>query len=189
MTDDETSLPDPLLTPILRLMDLAIVEWLADGSYVPLAQSPAWFRGATPWSSLPFLEHFVAEARRELHDSVSAISDADQFTAHGHDEELLLRVRAVKLQRRLILIIERLSGASDPRPLLREARERALDQEALTERARAIHAPLDAAANALADLQRQTISDTQQPAVEALARAVAKLKDAAAALPEPRKRR
>ena len=186
MTTDDTTLPEAVLGPVLRLMDVAIIEWLPDGSYAPLAQSPSWFRGPAPWSSMPFLEHFVNEARRALHDSVSAISEADQFAAQGADDELLLRVRAVKLQRRLILVIERLAGSTDPRPILREARERALDHEQLVEQARAIHAPVDAIAAAASALGT---SCTPSPALDALKSAVERLKQAAAALPEPRKRR
>jgi hypothetical protein len=186
MTIDDDALPEAVLGPVLRLMDVAIIEWLRDGSYAPLAPSPAWFRGPAPWSSMPFLEHFVAEARRALHDSASAISEPDQFTAQGASEELLLRVRAVNLQRRLILVIERLAGASDPRPVLREARERAHDHEQLVEQARALHGPIAAVAAAAAALGA---SGAPPPAMDALTQAVERLKDAAAHLPEPRKRR
>jgi hypothetical protein len=187
MTIDDGPLPDAALGPVLRLMDVAIIEWLPDGSYAPLAPSPAWFRGPAPWSAMPFLEHFASEARRALHDSVSAISEADQFAAQSADDELLLRVRAVKLARRLILVIERLAGSTDPRPVLREARERALGHEQLVEQARAMHAPIDAVAAAATALA--STPGVPPPALEALARSVEGLKQAAAALPEPRKRR
>jgi hypothetical protein len=185
MTIDDAS-PETVLGPVLRLMDVAVIEWRPDGSYVPLAPSPAWFRGPAPWSSMPFLEHFVGEARRALHDSVKAISEPDQFTAQGAGEELLLRVRAVKVRRRMLLVIERLAGAADPRPVLREARERALDHERLVEQARAMHPPVADVAAAAAALQSSGVA---APALEPLMRAVARLQQAVAALPEPRKRR
>lgn len=190
MTDDEDDAPlDPAIGEVMRLLDMAVVEWQPDQSYRPLSKTPRWFRGMVPWSSLPFLENFVNEARRYLHDHLGGIIASDQFAVQNNTEELLLRARALKVQGRLILAIERLEGASDMRPVLQSARQQALDHEILTERARAIHGPLEAIARAVANLQGSAIPDGQRPLVDALVQSLSKLQAAAAPLPPSRKRR
>ena len=190
MTTENDDAPlDPAMGEGMRLLDMAVVEWQSDQSYRPLSSTPRWFTGTVPWSSLPFLEHFVNEARRFLHDHLGGVLASDQFAVQSSSEELLLRARALKVNGRLVVAIERLAGASDMRPVLRYARQQALDHEALTERARAIHGPLDAVARAVADLERSPLSDGQRPFVEALSRSLTKLQEAAAPLPPPRKRR
>ena len=67
---------------------------------------------------------------------------SDQFTVEKNGEELLLRARALRVQGRLVLAIERLLGAADVRPILREARQQALEHEILADKARAVHSPL-----------------------------------------------
>lgn len=180
-------LPDPIVGNALRVLDIAIVEWLADSSYVPLARTPRWFTGFTPWSSLPFLEQFVFEARRFLHDHFDEALASAPFVAPGQSGELLLRARALKIDQRLVLVIERLDGDVDLRPLLREARQQALEHETAADKARAIHTPLAAVTAAVAQLQQSP--GVPQPLIEALTRALADLQVAAVALPPPHKRR
>lgn len=189
MTTEHDAPLDPALGEVMRLLDMAVVEWQSDSSYRPLSSTPEWFKGTVPWSSLPFLEHFVNEARRFLHDHLGGILASDQFAVQNNAEELLLRARALKVNGRLVVAIERLEGASDVRPILREARQRALDQELLAEKARAIHVPLDAVARAAADLQATAISDAQRPIVDTLMRSLARLQESAGSLPPARKRR
>jgi hypothetical protein len=189
MTNGDNAGLDPLIGEVIRTLDMAVVEWQLDQSYRPLSGTPRWFTGTVPWASLPFLQHFVDEARRFLHDHIGGVLASDQFSVQSSSEELLLRARALKIEGRLVVSIERLEGASDMRPVLRHARQQALDHEALTERARAIHMPLDAVARAVADLQRSPLSDDQRPLVEALSRSLTKLQEVAAPLPPPRKRR
>ncbi len=189
MTDITTAPFDPVIGEVMRVLDMAVIEWVADESYRPLASLPHWFTGSVSWMSLPFLEHFVAEARRFLHDHQGGVLASDQFTVQSGGDELLLRARALKVNRRLVLAIERLEGASDIRPILRKARQQALDREVLSERARAVHTPIESVSRALSDLRRTTLSDEQKPIVESLARTLSQLQTAAAPLPPPRKRR
>ena len=189
MTNAATAPLDPVLGEVMRVLDLAVVEWVEDEAYRPLASLPPWFTGTVSWMSLPFLQHFVDEARRFLHDHLGGVLASDQFTVQSGNDELLLRARALKVNGRLVLAVERLEGASDIRPILREARQKALDGEVLTERARAVHAPIDALIRAIGDLQRTNLSDDQRRVVDTLARAIAKLQTAAAPLPPPRKRK
>jgi hypothetical protein len=180
---------DPALGEVMRVLDLAIVEWVGEEQYRPLTKLPEWFSGTVSWMSLPFLQHFVAEARRYLHDHVGSVLASDQFTTQSGDQELLLRARALKIDGRLVLAIERLEGASDIRPTLRKARQQALEHEVLTNQARAIQKPLAAVAEAVAGLQRVELSDAQRRSFDALVASLQKLQAAAAPLPPPRKRR
>jgi hypothetical protein len=189
MTDVADARLDPALGEVLRVLDLAIVEWVADEQYRALGKLPEWFTGTVSWMSLPFLQQFVDDARRYLHDHVGGVLASDQFTTQSGDEELLLRARALKIDGRLVLAIERLEGASDIRPTLRKARQQALDHEMLTTKARAIQKPLAAVSEAVAALQRVELSDAQRRSVDALAASVQKLQAAAAPLPAARKRR
>jgi hypothetical protein len=185
---DDMSL-DPSISQVLRALDLAIVEWGLDGAYRPLSDTPRWFTGTVPWSSLPFLENFVTEARRYLHDHLDGVIASDQFSVESRGDELLLRARALKVSARLIVVIERLQGAADIRPILREARQQALDHELLSERARSIHRPLAALAQAVGGLRAATLSESERPIVDQLVRALATLQEAAAPLPPPRTKR
>jgi hypothetical protein len=189
MTDADDRTLDPLIGEVVRALDLAVVEWTLEGGYRPLSNTPRWFTGAVPWASLPFLEYFVAEARRYLHDHLGGIIASDQFAVESHGEELLLRARALKIDGRLIVAIERLQGAADMRPVLREARQQALDHETLSEQARAIQSPLARLAAAVERLQASAVADAQRPIVDDLIRSLTRLQDAAAKLPPARKRR
>jgi hypothetical protein len=185
--DDAPDAPDAIVGDVLKVLDIAIVEWLPDSSCIPLAKAPRWFTGYAAWSSLPFLEHFVTEARRYLHDHFDEAFASAPFTATGHKGELLLRARALKISQRLVLVIERLEGDVDLRPLLREARQQALEHETAADQARAIHAPLAAVAAAMAQLQQAPA--IPEPLLDSLTRALADLQAAAQALPPPRRRR
>jgi hypothetical protein len=180
---------DPALGEVMRALDLAIVEWVDEEQYRPLTRLPDWFTGTVSWMSLPFLQHFVDEARRYLHDHLGGVLASDQFSTQSGDQELLLRARALKINGRLVLAIERLEGASDIRPTLRKARQQALDHEVLTNQARAIQKPLAALSEAVAALQRVELSDEQRSSVNSLVASLQKLQAAAAPLPAARKRR
>jgi hypothetical protein len=181
--------PDAIVGDALRALDIALIEWRPDSSYVPLAKTPRWFTGFTPWSSLPFLEHFVTEARRYLHDHVDGVLASAPFTVPRHDGELLLRARALKIAGRLVLVIERLEGAADLRALLREARQQALEHETAADKARAVHAPLTDVVRAAAQLRQVGLPESSQPQIDALTQALTDLQAAAAALPPARRRR
>jgi hypothetical protein len=186
--DDADVADDALLAELLQELDLAVVEWLPDRTFRPFAPPPRWFKGMAQWSSLPFLEHFLPDAERHwLGDS--GVLSSTPFTIDGTDGELLLRARALKLEGRLVMAIERLVGDADTRPVLRRAREQALAQEQLSENAQAVHAPAAALAQGLRELEQIGVSAAQRKIVDALASATERLQKAAARLPEPRKRR
>ncbi len=189
MTDADNAPADRAIVQIVRSLDLALIEWRRDESYLPLADTPAWFTGKISWTAMPFLAHFANEARRYLHDHVGGVLTSEPFTVHSPDDELLVRARAVRIDERLIFVLERLEGSSDTRPILRRAREQALEQEALADNARAIHAPMAAVDRAVSAIAESGPTEAQRHLVDALVRAMTALKDAAAALPPSRKRR
>jgi hypothetical protein len=180
---------DALLGELLQELDLAVIEWLPDGTFRPFAPPPRWFKGMAQWSSLPFLEHFLPEAETHWRRSATGVLSSAPFTIDGTEGELLLRARALRLEGRLIMAIERLVGDVDPRPVLRRAREQALEHEQLAEHARDVHTPAAAVARSVQQLAGTTISDEQQPIVDALAAASEQLGQVASRLPPSRKRR
>jgi hypothetical protein len=180
---------DQLTREIARALDVAIVEWKPDSTCRPLCLTPHWFAGTAPWSSLPFLQDFASEATGVLASHPGRVVTSDQFTVPIESEELLLRARAFRVNGRLVLAIERLHGAADIRQVLRDARGRALEHETLADKARTMHAPLAAAVEAVERLKANGLPEPQQAALDALSGALARLQDAAAALPQPRKRR
>lgn len=180
---------DQLTRAIVRALDVAILEWTVGFSCRPLCPTPKWFAGQQPWSSLPFLQDFGVEAARALREDAGRVATSGQFTVQVEGEELLLRAHAFDVAGRLVLAIERLRGAADIRPILRNAREQMLEYETLVDRARAIHTPLAGAVEAFARLTASGLSESQQTAADALGGTLARLQEAAAALPPPRKRR
>jgi hypothetical protein len=181
--------PDQLTRAIVRALDVAVLEWTPGFSCRPLCPTPEWFAAQEPWSSLPFLEDFGVEAARVLREDPGRVAMSDQFTVPTEGEELLLRARAFDVDGRLVLAIERLHGAADVRPILRNAREQMLEYETLADKARALHTPMAAAVEALERLKACGLSESQRTVADALGGSLARLQEAAAALPPPRKRR
>lgn len=179
---------DPL-SAALDALDLAVVEWLPDGTFQPFAPPPPWFRGMTQWSALPFLEHVVPAARRFWHDRTGGALTFGPFTLQWGDEELLVRVRALRLDDRPVLAVDRITGEFDPRPMLRTAREHALAHEQLQQQARGIHAPVAALTSAVDELRQAGVPAALAATVDRLADAAAQLRDIAHTLPAPFKRR
>ncbi len=180
---------DALIEFLLQELDLAVIEWLPDRSFRTFTAPPRWFKGMAQWSSLPFLEHFLPEAEEHWRQNAVGVLTSGPFMIENAGEELLLRARALKLEGRLVMAIERMIGDADTRPILREARQQALDHEQLEDHARAVHGPADAIAKAVHQLGAAGLSGDQQQIVDGLAKASAKLTEVAAHLPKPRPRR
>ena len=180
---------DDPLAELLQELDLAVIEWLPDQTFRAFAPPPRWFRGMAQWSSLPFLEHFLPDAEAHWRTAAAGVLDSHPFAVDSQGEELLLRARALKIDGRQVMAIERLVGDADLRPVLRKARDQALDHERLTEQARAVQAPASAVEACVAQLQNASLTPEQAAIVEPLARASASLRKAVGELPQPRKRR
>src|SRR5215471_18126396 len=144
---------DPLLEYLLQELDFAAIEWLPDRTFRMFSEPPRWFHGMAQWQSLPFLEHFFPEAEVHWRENATGVLVSGPFMIDHGGEELLLRARALKLEGRLVMAIERLTGETDIRPILREARQQALTHEQLEDRARRVHGLATEIAGALAQLK------------------------------------
>lgn len=185
-----------VLAEIVRAMEWALIERLPSGAFAMLAPAPRWLDGAfeggpagphaTLGAALPFLDYFLPQAE----DAWYAGRDVDSgpFTATIDGEDVLLRARARTVAGRSVLVLDRLSGDADARPLLQTARTHQLDHETLVKHARAVHGPARAVAQAASALTARPPAEGD-PALVALTRAVADLTRAVAILPAPPPRR
>ena len=176
---------DPSLVKALDALDLAVVEVVPGHALQPFAPPPAWFKGLVHWSALPFLEHVLPEAEAFWKSNPEGALGFGPFTVSRGDEELLLRVRALKLDGRLVLAIDRLVDEVDPRPALRKARTQALELEDLSRRTRETHGPVGALAKSIEQLRQAPLSPEQTAAVDAMAGAVRQLQALTATFPPP----
>jgi hypothetical protein len=83
------------------------------------------------------------------------------------------------------VILERLTGESDARPILQMARENVLEYQRLVREARAVHAPAAAMSDELGRLQATVVAPEQQRLVDALKDANRRLMSAIDRLPKP----
>lgn len=188
-----------LLLDALDTLDVALIERLPNRMYFMLSRMPAWLEGvfdaAPPGEqgslagALPFLDHFLAQADAAWYEGGSARADSGPFAARVGRDELLLRAAAVTLQGRPILVLERLSGDADTRPILQKAREHLLDTERLTRQIAAVHNPASQVQRIVDELAAQDLPDVARDRLDRLRQASAALQSALAPLPTPPPRR
>jgi hypothetical protein len=188
---------ETLFAHLFRALDLVIVERLSDGLFHVLTPAPAWldraFEAAPAGSrdsidgAFPFLEDVVHQARAgwETEDAAQAYGP---FAVSVGDQELLLRATALIVDGRTLLVIERLQGVADSRPMLQKARERMLEGEQLVRQVHAIHPPAREIDKTISSLRGAALSAEQQALVQTLYEANERLRDALAKLPAPPER-
>jgi hypothetical protein len=184
---------DELLPEVMRALDCAVVERLPNAMYFLVTPAPDWLVGvfdAAPAGAqgslagaLPFLDHFLPQAEAVWYQGAPTRADSGPFTAPVGRQELLLRAAAFTVDRRPLLILERLTGEADTRPILQKAREQLLEHERLTRQAAAVHAPLAALGALVDDLASGTAVDPAT--IERLRSAVKTLQAATGGLPTP----
>jgi hypothetical protein len=134
---------DVLLSELAPALDLYVIERRSDSSFVAVTSPPAWLTPAlgagadTPFAlaqTFPFLEGFLREAETFWRAGTERRLTSDVFTAGDGSEELLLRASALNVSGRCVIVLERLHGAADARPVLQTAREQALAHERLASR-------------------------------------------------------
>jgi hypothetical protein len=185
---------DTLFAHLFQALDLAIVERLSDGLFQLLTPAPVWLERAFEAApagarasvdgAFPFLEDVVHQARSAWRTDATPQSFGP-FAAPVGDEELLVRATALNVDGRTLLVIERLQGVADARPMLQKARERMLEGEALVKQVHALHPPAVAIDKAIASLRGAPLSADQRTLVTALYDANERLRDALAKLPAP----
>jgi len=186
---------ETVLAQVLRALDVAVIERLEDSRFQILGIAPAWLALAfetadggqsdTLGGAMPFLGHFVHQADRAWHDRGSARADSGPFAATFGGEEALLRATALTAADRSLLVLERLSGDADTRPILQKAREQLLETEQLTRHASAVQEPVSAISRVVAELAAADLPPAHRAQVDALRAASARLQAAADLLPKP----
>lgn len=186
---------DVLLADLLRVLELAVVERLPNTLYHLVTPAPAWLSGAfaeaaqgsqrSLGAALPFLDHFLEQADAAWHRAPDGKAESGPFAATVGGEDLLLRATAITVQKRPLLIIERLTGDADTRPILQKAREHLLDREHLERQAGAVHAPAAAIAKAVAALDATSADPEVRTALDSLRAALSQLQAVVSVLPAP----
>jgi hypothetical protein len=181
--------PD-VLPELARILELAVIERLPNSGYIMVTPPPAWLAGAMDTSvtlkgAFPFLGHFLPIAGEAWHAGGSERRDSGPFEATINGENLLLRATALTVNTHRILVIEKLSGDADPRPILQRAREQMLSREQLERHVAALHAPAATISRDVAALRALSLSPDAQQLVENLSHATTALRDALAPLPAP----
>ena len=186
---------DTLLVNVLRALDVAVVERLSDSRFQMVGVSPEWLEAAfdtapagarhTLSGALPFLDHFLQQADAVWHERGAARADSGPFTAQVGSEEALLRATALTIDHRSLLVLERLTGDADTRPILQKAREQMLATEQLTRHAAAVHPPAAAIGRAADELAKADLPPDHRALVDALRAASAQLLTAVESLPKP----
>ena len=185
---------DHILPELTRKLGLAVIERLPNAGYIMLAPAPDWLAGAlgssnTLSGAFPFLRHFLQMAGTAWHDGPAARVDSGPFEATINDEAMLLRATALTIGSHRVLVVERLTGEADPRPVLQRAREQLLEREQLERHARDVHAPAATVAREVAALAALDLPDAARPIIANLKRWTAALEAAVAELPAPLPRR
>ncbi len=159
-------------------LECIIMERTADGAWVPRTAAPQWFMDAartaagegpaTLGGTLPFLDHLRTEADRFWWSGDDSVMTGEPFAIAGADTDYLVRARVLTLGERKLLVLERLIGAADSRPVLQVARERQLEYERTRAQASEVRAPIDA----IARLAGQWLESDPSPPSQATAREV-----------------
>jgi hypothetical protein len=171
-----------------------VIERLPNGQFHLLSTAPPWLDrafAAAPagerqslGGAFPFLEDVVHQAVGAWQAGSHASMVFGPFAAVVDGDELLMRATALTVEHHTLLVIDRLVGAADARPMLQKARERLLEGEQLTHRAEAVHVPAEGVAKAVAAL----VSGPWPPdhsLLDALYAADARLQRVVAELPLP----
>ena len=184
---------DAVLADLFQALNLVAIERQSDHTYYLLTPAPLWLSGAlasaqagerqTLAGAFPFLDDFLHQADGAWSAGAHASIVSSPFAATVDGDELLLRATALTVGGRAILVVERLVGAADTRPILQKARQHMLDSEQATRQANRLLAPASAVTRAVTELQASALAATEGALVERLAAAAAALQAAVEAMP------
>ena len=169
---------ETLFATLLPKLECMVMERTDSGEYVPRTAAPHWFIDAARTSAgdgpatldgaLPFLDHLRTEADRYWWSGEEGVMTGEPFAIRGAETDYLVRARVLTLDRRKLLVLERLTGAADSRPVLQTAREHQLEYERTKARVSDVLAPIDA----ISRLAGQWLEADSSPASQATAREV-----------------
>jgi hypothetical protein len=186
---------DVLLPELFRALNLVAIERQTNGTYYLVTPAPVWLSGAlatahvgerhTLSGAFPFLDDVLHQAAGAWNAGAPASIVAGPFAATVEGDDLLLRATALTVDGRALLVLERLVGAADTRPMLQKARRHVLEGEQLAKQAAKVHAPSTAIAALIARLRGTTLSADQQGLVDELGEAASRLHAVVGDLPAP----
>jgi hypothetical protein len=195
-------LMDELLSAVVRTFNLCVIECVRppDGAACRastlrfLTPVPDWLASAfaaapeavpTLGDTLPFLDHFLAQAEEVWYTGHPASGSSEPFAATVNGTEVLLRAVAIAQHDRRLIVLHRLLGDLDVRPMLQKARDQALELERVVRTVGTLHAPTEALERDITALLATQLSVEQQALVERLHTATADTRAALAVLPQP----
>src|SRR4029453_3879142 len=121
---------DPILTDAFQALDLFVAERLPNSSFVALTPPPRWLTrflqsatGGAPITivqAVPFLKGCLADAEGFWRDGVNRAMPSGPFAVDDADGELLLRASALNVGVSTLLVLSRLQGDADTRPVLQK---------------------------------------------------------------------
>jgi hypothetical protein len=180
---------DPLLTDVLYALDQFVAERQADSSFKAMTPPPPWLARyltseasgpVTLAQAFPFLDHFLTDAEEFWREGTRPLLGSGPFVVSAPEGELLLRATALNVGVHCVLVLSRLEGDADPRPVLQHAREQALVQERMSKELAGLADPareLTRLARALLDTN---LTNEQRALAEGLSIAAARIHSAAA---------
>jgi hypothetical protein len=184
-----------LLAKLLCALDLVVVEREPNHTFYVLTPAPAWFTRAFDVApageqralagAFPFLDDFIHQATGAWAAGPHASIVSGPFSVDVDGEGLLLRATALTMDGRALLVLDRLTGAADARPMLQKARERMLEGEETARRIAALQAPAVALERAVAAMVDGSHGHDLGPIAAELLQASAHLQEAIAALTNP----
>jgi hypothetical protein len=176
---------DPLLTDLFHALDLFAAERQADSSFVAITPPPKWLThflvGAadggpvTISQAFPYLDAFLSEAETFWREGTERRLVSGAFTAAGASEELLLRASALNVGVHSVLVLARLRGDADTRPLLQQARENALRHERIREQLDSLQEPMKALSRLTRQLLETDLTNAQRALAEGISAATARV--------------
>ena len=190
---------DAMMDEGLFALEVAVIERLADERFEIRGKSPAWLEAAfdaapagarhTLGGALPFLDDFLRQADVAWHNRGTARATSGPFAIDVGQNTWLLRASAMTVADRSILVLERLTGDADSRPILQKAREQMLATESLTRQASGVHTRVAAIAKAAGELGKSELAPAHRALVDKLLAATTEMQTFAETLPKPATRR
>lgn len=188
-----------MLDEVLFSLEVAVIERLPDERFEIRGKSPAWLEAAfdaapagarhTLGGALPFLDDFLRQADVAWHNRGAARATSGPFAIDVGQNSWLLRATAMTVANRSIMVLERLTGDADTRPILQKAREQMLATESLTRQASGVHARVAAVMKAASELGKTELAPAHRALVDKLIAATTDMQTFAETLPKPPARR
>ena len=167
-----------LLSEVFHTLDLFVVERMPDSSFIAVTRHPGWLvpilatAGNIPTTlaqTFPFLDSFLRDAEAFWHSGTDRRVTSGAFVVDGRSGELLIRASALNLGGRCVLVLERLRGEADSRPLLQKARETTLQQEQLSQQIGTLQNSMATIARLAAELLDTDLTAAQRHQAERIA--------------------